>query len=279
MGDSPFPTTWADIGTVRSESMPADAEAAAFTIASALLLANPWHDERGRFAPKGTGRKGSGGRVVVERDAQGRVVVTDEARLLAADVHGRAVAVEPAISKRLAELAGDDDPETYDPAADGEMYGFEFRLKAEDKIAEKIMRNIEEKGLDYEGAADSIKDAVRYTVHFPEGDFGPSAQAIVDGLRADGLEVTVKNTWPPEAGSAYKGVNVSVKQPDGLRYEVQFHTPNSQAVKDKMHTLYEEQRVLDRSSPRWQQLESEMLTMVATLPTPTGATEVYTVST
>jgi hypothetical protein len=146
--------------------------------------------------------------------------------------------------------------------------------KAQDGIAEKIPRIIEEKNVTEEEAALDIKDAVRYTVHFPDDSFGPAAQRVIDQLTSENKSVAVKNTWPPEKNSAYKGINVSVTRHDGVVYEVQFHTPISQAVKDKMHAMYEDQRKLTFESPPWQKLQDQMQALSLTLPMPFGAADV-----
>jgi hypothetical protein len=230
-------------------------------------------DEKGRWAS--TGGSSSEGSVF---DVEG--FDPTEARAKAKAMRAQAEAAEPEITARLSQLVGDSDPADYREPGRGqaELYGYEFRLKAEDKIAEKIARKMVEDDIGFEEASQDIKDTVRYTVHFSEDEFGDRAQSVIDGLRAENPAVRVKNTWPPEKGSAYKGVNVQVTREDGLRYEVQFHTPGSQAVKDRMHTLYEQQRVLTPDSPRWQQLEDEMVAIGNQQPVPRDAYRVFRVA-
>jgi len=196
----------------------------------------------------------------VERDADGKIIVSDEAKRLGSEVYQRGVEAEPDISAELAGLVGDSDPANYrEPGAgEGKLYGFQYRLKAEAGVQEKVERNVEEDKLQREDAAANIKDAVRYTVHFPEDEFGRRSQEVIDQLTRDNAKVVVKNTWPPEAGRAYKGVNVNVWRDDGTVYEVQFHTPESQRVKDQMHGLYEDQRKTVHRSPEWQRIEDQM---------------------
>ena len=296
---------WAD-GKIEGNLIKRDQ--ADLTIGGVVAFANPWRDENGRFAPKGYGSVGttesdvsdaaspvddavpSGGEaanpwddvehiVVPTWDENGNVVVDPKAKVLAKDLREKAEKAEPEISTHLAELAGDENPVSYDPPPDGELYGFEYRLKAEDKIAEKIMRELDEKPEKLQGdiiaASQEIKDAVRYTIHFQDEDFGERAQSIVDTLRDEGATINVKNTWPPELGKSYKGINAQVTRSDGLRYEIQFHTENSQAVKDTMHKIYEQQRVLPNGSPEWTKLENEMAALSRDLPVPTGAVEVF----
>ena len=281
---------------------------ASLAIGGVVALSNPWRDAKGRFAPKGYGSVGTtesdvsdaaspvdgdvspGGEaanpwddvkhtVKPTWDENGNIIVDPKAKVLAKDLREKAEKAEPEISAHLAELAGDANPASYDPPPDGELFGYDFRLKAEDKIAEKIMRELEEKPEKLDGdiiaASQEIKDAVRYTVHFKDEDFGERAQGIVNTLRDEGATINVKNTWPPELGKSYKGINAQVTRADGLRYEIQFHTQNSQAVKDTMHKIYEKQRVLPNGSPEWTKLENEMAALSRDLPVPTGAVEVF----
>ena len=197
----------------------------------------------------------------------------------AAAMRAQAEAVEPELTASLAKMIGDSDPAGYEAPerGEGDLYGYDFRLKSEAKIAEKIGRVMVEKNMTLDEATADIKDAVRYTAHFDEEEFGERTQSVIDTLRAENPNVVVKNTWPPEKGVPYKGVNVNVYREDGLVYEVQFHTPGSQAVKDQMHLLYEEQRVLPKSNPRWQVLEDEMLAMGSGQPVPRDAYKVFRV--
>lgn len=83
--------------------------------------------------------------------------------------------------------------------------------------------------------------------------------------------VRVKNTF--KEGAVYKGVNTLVKDPHGNIFELQFHTPQSVAIKEnELHKLYEKQRMLDKKSDRrkWDELEEKMKTISDTIVIPTG---------
>jgi hypothetical protein len=218
-----------------------------------------------------------------KRDKEGKLIVSDASKAQGKAIYDRAVANEPALTKMLADLVGDDDPENYSGPSEtaGDLYGWKYRLKAESGIAEKIERARADEGLTQDEAGKSIKDANRYTVHFPEDRLGVEAQRIVDAINEDPntSRIVVKNTWPPELNRAYKGINVNIWTKDGGVYEVQFHTPKSQAVKDTMHQLYEDQRTkTTHGSPEWWEYENKMTGMTRTLPMPTGAADVRTPS-
>jgi hypothetical protein len=231
-------------------------------------------DKDGKWS-SGGGRRPGGAGGASSDDPE--ITSTPESRAIAAKLYAHAKEVEPEISAEVARLAGDLTPDVYDDPATsgtGQLFGYDFRLKAEDAIAVKIERVVQEKGMTREEAAQDIKDSVRFTIHYPDDSFGGHAQGVVDALRDQNASVVVKNTWPPEAG-AYKGINVQVTRHDGIRFEVQLHTPQSQKIKDQMHVLYEKQRVLPRSSPMWNDLENEMTRLSRELPVPTGAMEVF----
>lgn len=214
----------------------------------------------------------------VSDDSRNRIVVTPEARKLA-DAKLKTVAVyEPDVTVKLADLAGDADPGVYAPPSgdSGKLYGLEHRFKTVESMAEKIERwHTDGSGTTRETAAANMHDALRYTVHFPQGDFGTKAQAMVDELAKDPdtAHIKMSNTWA-DPTRAYKGINAIVATKDGQVYEVQFHTPASQVAKNKMHRLYEMQRVLPRGSKEWHQLEDELQGISKNIPVPNGAAEI-----
>ncbi len=63
---------------------------------------------------------------------------------------------------------------------------------------------------------------------------------------------------------------------DGVIWEIQFHTPRTQQVKDTMHVMYEQQRVVPPGSAEFQRLNDEMRAMSAGLDEnpPAGALDV-----
>lgn len=195
----------------------------------------------------------------ITRDKNGDIVVSLEAKRLGTEVYKKAVKLEPGISKNVTRTVGDPDPDTYaEPTpGHGELFGFAFRLKTESGDQLKVERIVEEKGLTRRAAAADVKDSVRYTAHYHESTIAKEAQGTIDGLRAAGNEVKVKNTWN-DPDNPYKGVNVQVKTAAGLRYELQMHTPASQRTKDEMHVLYEQARTAPPGSAKQKALKAKM---------------------
>lgn len=48
-----------------------------------------------------------------------------------------------------------------------------------------------------------------------------------------------RNAW---GGKFYQGINVQLLDPSGIKTELQFHTPNSYAIKQASHEVYEIRR-------------------------------------
>jgi len=201
--------------------------------------------------PVNTGAQETG-RSLVTRGAESQ----DEARKILAGVE----ADEPVVSRLLSEISGVDGLD-YDPSKiigdNGQFYGGEFRLKTEGSLVRKIASKGAKLPGGPEQAAGEIGDALRYTLHYDPENFGANAQRVINELRAKGYDVDVSNSWNNE-GRAYKGINADITGPDGHRFELQFHTPESQRAKDRQHLLYERQRKLVKHSPPWEELERQM---------------------
>lgn len=150
-----------------------------------------------------------------------------------------------------------------------ELEGFGFRLKAPDRIAEKIRADV----LDGKGSivkvSEGINDALRYTYRLEPGAYAKSVAEIMRGLQAEGMTVLkTKNFW--QAPSGYRGYHAIFQAPNGARFELQFHTARSLAVKEKSHLLYEIQRLPTTSAAERLRLQGEIDDLWATLKAPRG---------
>jgi hypothetical protein len=91
-------------------------------------------------------------------------------------------------------------------------------------------------GLD--DAMAGVGDALRYTAIIPTDSYASGINAVLDGLRARGYDVPkVENMW--DESNMYRAIHADVTSPDGVRIELQFHTPESIAVKGTIHKDYE----------------------------------------
>ena len=87
-------------------------------------------------------------------------------------------------------------------------------------------------------ALDLVPDAVRFTLQYEPQRYADGVLTDVDRLKSEGFElIKLKNLWHADQ---YKGVNSQWRRPDtGLRFEMQFHTPESLEAKELTHEAYE----------------------------------------
>ena len=109
----------------------------------------------------------------------------------------------------------------------------------------KIHRKALDKGIAPEEI--EIGDALRYTMvsDNPKTAIKAFEEALRD-LEGQGHEVLqIANSWSD--GNAYQGINVDVKSPEGLTWELQFHTSESFDLKMANHADYEVMRDIETS--------------------------------
>ena len=135
------------------------------------------------------------------------------------------------------------------------LAGLEHMLKGEDRLKEKIAERLRyNPELSPRQAAAEVPDAVRFTLAYSESHYTDGVQADVERLQGAGYELLkLKNLW---AKDQYKGVNSQWLRPaTGLRFEVQFHTPQSREAKELTHQAYE--RLRDPLTSRAEETELE----------------------
>ena len=130
--------------------------------------------------------------------------------------------------------------EAADP--DRRLAGLEHMLKGADRLKEKTAEQLRyHPDLAPRQAAAEVPDAVRFTLAYSEAQYTDGVPADVERLKDAGYELLkLKNLW---AKDQYKGINSQWLRPEtGLRFEVQFHTPNSREAKELTHKAYERLR-------------------------------------
>lgn len=140
--------------------------------------------------------------------------------------------IEPTITADINNIA---------TKAGGKLVGLENRLKSPSSIKRKIEDDAVD-GFSKSLSLNKIRDAIRYTTVFKEGDFVTRYKAMQYLLAIKGYKtIVVKNTWKND--SAYKGVNTFIQNEDGDVFEMQYHTQQSFDVKNGLlHKLYEKFR-------------------------------------
>jgi len=169
--------------------------------------------------------------------------------------YDKAIAQEPAITKAVTGVA---ESVGMKPA------GLEYRVKSRDSFLRKVAANYSPNGTQYE-----VKDILRYTLTAPANKLSEKTLESIAKLENLGYNTSaIKNTWLAPA-NPYKGINTFVTAPSGQRLELQYHTPESFALKDgDMHRLYEEWRQLPHGSVEYLELEKQMAELSKALTVP-----------
>ena len=185
---------------------------------------------------------------------------SDEYGILKAQYKGmsyysKAIEGEPEITnqvKKIAEAAGMD------------SLGLEYRIKTKESYLEKIRKNYDPGGNEYE-----IKDIVRYTLGSDPEHLTEKTLLAIEKFENEGYNtIRIKNTWHPD--SSYNGINTFIKSPGGQTFEMQYHTQESFELKNgELHELYEEQRkILDDESEEYLELDDKMIELSSRLTFP-----------
>ena len=185
---------------------------------------------------KALGKKAEDGAPVKE--------VENIARGLAKDIRMVAKEQEPLITETMKSL---EDDNAY-------LIGLDYRLKGEDSLTRKIISDadVKEKGKKMDQvaseigkkmakAASEIGDSVRYTLLIDDFEYVSKIESSLDSLVQKGFTIKkFKNFWRSDSATVYQGINVQVVSPENLKFELQFHTPQSFSTKEYItHSLYE----------------------------------------
>jgi hypothetical protein len=156
---------------------------------------------------------------------------------------------------------------------DRRLAGLEHMLKGEDRLKEKIADEMTAKPeLTISKAMDTVVDPVRFTFAYSSQRYAEGTLSDVEQLKSEGFElVKLKNLWTDDQ---YKGINSQWRRPEtGLRFEVQFHTPESLEAKELTHKAYE--RIRSTASPaERRELKGYQRQVNALLVTPPGTAEI-----
>lgn len=161
--------------------------------------------------------------------------------------------------------------EAEDP--DRHLAGLENRLKGKDRLAEKVIFDVQKKGVTVDQAVANVKDAIRYTFRYSEGSYTAGVYADCDRLADHGFElVERRNSWDKEQ---YKGINSWWRAPSsGQLFELQFHTQASLDAKEETHWAYEKLRVGVPTPTEQRELEDYQTRITARVPIPWGAQDI-----
>jgi hypothetical protein len=222
-----------------------------------------WPDERTGAA--GPDRPATGGDPPGSWRGRGGQYLSPEQHTAVREVLAGTRAAEQQISADLRAVERDN-------AHGARLAGWEYRLKGEERIKEKVAAKIEhEPGRSPEDALRGINDAIRYTFLARSDSYADVYQDVGALLRDRGYTMVYsKNHWldDPE----YKGINTRWAAPSGQRFEVQFHTSESLHAKQEItHDSYDRIREPTTGRPERRALEDFQRSVSAAIPMPHDA--------
>ena len=158
-----------------------------------------------------------------------------------------AAKAEPAIRKAVATSVA---------AHGGTLEREDTSLKSVDSMERKIADGVMEHCLSPDEAAAGIRDSVRFTAVVPTKGYWAAGTRIGDDLEAAGYQ-RVKQSRGWDLESVYAGRNDTFAGPDGVEFEVQFHTAESLAATQRNHDLYNMSRRSDTPPAAVAELQAE----------------------
>jgi len=156
------------------------------------------------------------------------------------------------------------------------LAGLQHMLKGEDRLKEKVADILLlESNLTAREALAKVPDAVRFTLTYSTERYADGVRADVERLKAEGFKlIKLKNLWTDDQ---YKGINSQWRRPEtGLRFEMQFHTPESLEAKELTHKAYERLRrpATETTETERDELEDYQRRVNALLAIPPCATDI-----
>lgn len=140
------------------------------------------------------------------------------------------------------------------------LEGLEYRMKSLSSTKEKVLIR-----KDVESIHD-LYDVIRYTAVSKTKDYYKNRNIILEKLQNNGYKVVYeKNTWER---NGYKGINIKMESPEGVKFELQLHTYESLDAKEEAHKLYEERRLPNTSEERKLELDIQMDKIFNSIPIP-----------
>jgi hypothetical protein len=177
------------------------------------------------------------------------------AQLLAQELLLQAQKNEPNITADLQNIA---------EKVTAEMVGLERKFKTEESLTRKLAETAEVSSEKIERVAESVNDALRYTFVLPFEIYAESFQKAIEILINSDYQVPKKRIWNAwknigrSRDKGYRGINITVISSQNQKFELQFHTAESFALKTETHNLYKELRSKMVSEKRETELITEM---------------------
>ncbi|MFI9233856.1 hypothetical protein [Streptomyces rimosus] len=152
------------------------------------------------------------------------------------------------------------------------MVGFNERKRSPESVKRSVARDMQNNPSEtVDDALDKIYNSVRYILQWPDASYVKGVKDSTKMLaKWKNANLRWSNTWARARG--YKGINTAWRANNsGHPYELQFHTPKSQAAQKRSSRLYEEAHHPRTTGSRRAQLQTQMNRNYASVPCPAGA--------
>lgn len=138
-------------------------------------------------------------------------------------------------------------------------FGLDFRLKTKQSALRKANADyVNGEFSSPKEALSNMFDLVRYTQLGNTKNLVSTGLKTLDNLQKKGHRVyKIKNTFMDE-NNPYKGVNVKMISPEGVKYELQFNTEKNIEIKEEMHKIYEKAREIGVSEELKKKYQKQM---------------------
>ncbi|WP_348649607.1 shikimate kinase, partial [Rhizobium leguminosarum] len=164
-----------------------------------------------------------------------RDVRTEDITLNAKSLLTRARDMEPVVTEMLNRAA---------VPYGGRLVGTQHQLKSLGSLKEKLKQQMALKKQTLEEATAGVNDALRYSVALKPQDFTVGLRGVLASLDDQGhVRIKSTNTFTKRRPT-FKAVNVTLRSPKGALWEIQFHTPQTFALKEQFHVLYKRNHAL-----------------------------------
>ncbi|WP_372183841.1 XopAD/skwp family type III secretion system effector [Xanthomonas axonopodis] len=197
-----------------------------------------------------------------------RAVQPQDIAVQAQALLGRARQMEPQVTDMLQRIAG---------RHGGQLAGTQHQLKSFGSLQDKLKQRMALKKQPLDEAAASVNDALRYSVVLEPQGFTAGLRAVLAALDDQGharVKLTNQFTvYPP----VFKAINVTLRSPEGALWEIQFHTPETFALKERFHDLYKHAHALalgGASRAEQRKLQAPALEAFKRVASPPGCEEI-----
>ncbi len=177
--------------------------------------------------------------------------------------------------RRVAEIATAHEPaltglltRVVDAVPGATLAGLDHRIKQFDSLARKAATLLDRR-MSLADACEHLNDPVRFTVVAPRQRYTAVTRSVIATL--EDRRLTLEGHWNNWGRPGYQGLNTTWLTSARIRFEIQFHTPESYRAARETHAWYERRRLPGNLPEARLRLQQRIEEAYAQVPTPPGA--------